>query len=164
MTATKVVLIVLVVIVVLFVVLVVSGSRRSASGPKTDENTFDPKQHSTLDAFNGVLAPFGPKLDLTKKTFDLSSTSSAVPVQVTIPKDESHKFRNAKFRITPGGCAQMKYQAPDGDGDRLNSQPYPKQGTKYDPTQASFTILQSGGTLTLIHNTPPPQHCVVELE
>lgn len=157
----KVVLIVLVVIAVLFVVLVVWGSR-----PKTDENTFEPKQHSWLDGFNGVLAPFGPKLDLTKKTFDLSSTSSAVPVQVTIPKDESHKFRNAKFRITPGGCARMEYKAPDGDGDQLNDQPYPytKQGAKNDPAQASFTILQSGGTLTFIHNAPPPQHCVVELE
>jgi hypothetical protein len=165
MTGTKIVVIVLVLIVVLFIVLAVWGSSTNASAPKTNEDNFNPGQYPILGAFNGVLAPFAPKLDLAKKTFDLTSTNPATPIRVAVPKDDSHKFRNAKFHLTPAsarGCARIEYKAPDGDGDKLNDQKWPRSGDNL--TQVSFTILQSGGTLTFTRDASPPQPCVVELQ
>jgi len=165
MTATKIVVIVLVLVVVLFAVLAVSGLRTNARLPKTDENNFEPGQYPTMGALNGVLAPFAPKLDLAKKTFDLTSTNSATPIRVAVPKDESNKFRNAKFHLTPAsasGCARIEYKAPDGDGDKLNDQKWQLTGDNLKPV--SFTILQSGGTLTFTRDAFPGQPCVVELQ
>ena len=160
----KVVVVVLVLIVVLFIVLAVWGSSKNASEPKPTSDAFNSQPHPALESFNGMLAPFAPKLELAKKTFDLSNVSPAVAVSVTIPKDESHKFRIAKFHLSQSGCARMEYKAPDNDGgDSLNDQKWPGN-KKVDPTQASFTILQSGGTLILTHNAFPTQPCVVQLQ
>lgn len=156
MTATKVVFIVLIVIVVLFIALAVWGS--------TNAKKPQPTPDKLLDSFNELLSPFAPKLALAQKSFDLSKVGSGASIPVTIPKDASQNFRIAKFNISPPGCARMEYQTADGKGGDLHDQSYPKQGTKPDPAQASFTILASGGTLTITHAAAPPQPCVVKLD
>jgi hypothetical protein len=161
----KVVVIVLVVIAILFIVFAIRGSSANASGPKTKDD-FHPKDYPTMDAFNGVLAPFAPKLALAQKTFDLSRVNPGSSVGVTVPPDKDHKFRNAKFNLTPTSipkCAQIEYKAPDGDGDKLNDQKWPTDDDK-DVTHVSFTILQSGGLITFTRNTPAQQPCIVQLQ
>jgi hypothetical protein len=158
MTATKVVLIVLVLIVVLFVVLVVGGSSRNASGPKTDENNFNPNEHSTLAAFNGVLAPFGPKLqakDLRPPlaTFNLSSTPH---YQERVLPDSGHKFRQGRFTVQPDNCAHLVY-VPSGSNlpDKLKKQ---QEYTK----QSTFTIFEEGGTLTIDRASAGPCEVILQ--
>jgi hypothetical protein len=150
----KVLVIVLVVIVVLFVVFEVWGSSTNAREAKTDENTFDPSQHSTLDAFSGLLAPFGPKLqgkDLQPPltTFNLSSNSHYAERVLT---DSDHKFRQAKFTVLPNKtCAHVVY-LPSGSNvpDKLNKkQDSNESNDKKHPNEFTFTILEGGGTLTI---------------
>jgi hypothetical protein len=169
MTGMKILSIVLVFVVVLFIGFVVWGTSPKV-GQTTDPHVFNKQPHPILGALNGVLAPFSPKLDLTQKTFDLSSASPISPVVVKIPADTDHKFRISKFHLTPAsvsGCAKIEYKAPNDDGDELGKVlPNPQQwpGSSDDPTQVSFTILQSGGNITFTHQGPPLQRCIVQLE
>jgi hypothetical protein len=151
MTATKVVLIVLVLIVVLFVVLAVGGFRL-----KIDEGNFS--TNSTLAAFNGVLAPFAPKLqakDLRPPlaTFNLSSTAH---YQERVLPDSGHKFRQGRFTVQPDNCAHLVY-VPSGSNlsDKLKKQQeYPKQST--------FTIFEEGGTLTIDRASAGPCEVILQ--
>jgi hypothetical protein len=164
MSATKITLIVLALCAVLFIVVLIWGSGTNAS-EKNLKNNFDPSCYPTLASVNQMLAPFAPKVDLKDKTFDLSRATPTTPIRVQIPKDDSHKFRNAKFQITPGGCAHIEYRDPSSNDSNLNDQPYPKPGAKFDPTQASFVVLQSGGNLTLNHaSSAMVQECVARLQ
>jgi len=74
MTGTKIVVIVLVLIVVLFIVLAVWAPSTNASAPKTNEDNFNPGQYPCW-AHSMSARPLCPKLDLAKKTFDLTSTN-----------------------------------------------------------------------------------------
>ena len=167
---TKVVVILLVVIVVVFIVLVVWGSSTNASikttnDSKRDAHDFNSQPHSTMSAIDDVLAPFGPKLALTQKTFDLSRTNPPSSFGVTVPADKDHKFRTAKFSLTATsatGCAQIEYKAQDGDGDQLNDQKWPQKDDT-NLRQVSFTILQAGGNITFTRISQL-QPCIVQLE
>ncbi|SRR6266849_7678469 len=168
MTGTKVLLIVLILIAVVFVVIVFWGHGTNSSqlipissenhpDPENDEKNFNSPQHphpKFLDTFNGLLAPFGPKLQAKHlqpplTTFDLASIPH---YSESILPDSNHKFRQAKFAVRPNKlCAHVVFNASDPvppnmaktqDSDKAN-------GDNKTSSEFTFTIFEGGGTLTI---------------
>ena len=185
MTTTKVLVIVLVIAILLFVVLMVWGARRNGSprpsgDPKMDaedaDKFSDGRPHLVLDAFNGVLGPFSPKLKASSlnpavTTFDLGSKPS---YKITVLSDDKHKFRQAKFVVQPMNpnqplCAHVTYSAFDRKDENLRDQDSDKIKHKKPPNEFTLTILKGGGTLVVVRNPPvnPGSNigpCTVELK
>lgn len=178
----KVLVILLIVGVLLFVVLMVWGSGKNSQKPvppKDAAENFnrdrDNGKHSNLDAFNGILGPFGPTLKASSLTpaltaFDLGAKTSYT---ITIRPDDKHKFRQAKFLVEPTQpvlCAQVVYKAiasKDVD-ENLRNQDSNAVKNKKPPNEFTLTILEAGGTLTVGRNpnflSPNTGPCKVELK
>jgi hypothetical protein len=166
MTGNKVLLILLILIVVLFIVILVWGHGTNAKqlmplsspdhpDPQSDQKSFNPHAHPAfLDAFNGLLAPFGPKLQAKHlqpplTTFDLASNPH---YSESILPDSNHKFRQAKFAVRPNKlCAHVVFNASDPvppnmaktqDSDKAN-------GDNKTSSEFTFTIFEGGGMLTI---------------
>jgi len=179
MSTTKVVVIILVIVILLFLVLMVWGSyNNSTQKPPNDSQaaaiSFNPGEHSNFGAFSEVLSPYAPTLKasalrLAHAEFDLGSQASYPTI--TVPKDEDHKFRQAKFLVQPAGCAHVLYLAPaavnvdehlrkqDSNTPAKDSQPPPPP-----PAEFKLTILDTPGTLEIARNLPLGSPCKVVLE
>jgi hypothetical protein len=170
MTGTKVLLILLILIVVLFVVFVVWGAVTHSHEKETTADDFSnqpPPQF--LDAFNGLLAPFGPTLKASSLSPALATFNFVdKPVYtITISSDSKNKFRQAKFVVQPETCAHVTYSAFDSkDADeKLRNQDSDKITKKSPPNQFTLTILEAGGTLVVARKPPmSPGACKVELQ
>ena len=154
MTGTKVLLILLILMVILFVVFVFLGIGNNGT---TDTKTLASEPHGILDAFNSVLAPFGPKFKINALqpsvgVFDLRLQPG---YSVRVLADADHKFRQAKFSVQPEkACADVKYFATGKLPPNVTN---PQESLKSDdakhpnphPDQFTFTIFEGGGMLTV---------------
>lgn len=166
MTGTKVLLILLILMAVLFIVILVWGHGTNSSqlipissenhpDPASDEKSFNSHPHPAfLDTFNGLLAPFGPKLQAKHlqpplTTFDLAS----VPLYLeNILPDSNHKFRQAKFAVQPNKlCAHLVYDASDPVPPNMaKTQDSAKaNGDNKTSSELTFTVFAGGGTLKI---------------
>jgi hypothetical protein len=177
----KILIILLVIVILLFVVLMIWGAGKNGTqkpgNPNDEADSFnrdrDSGQHSTLDSFNGILAPFGPTLKASAlipplATFDLVAKPSYT---ATIVRDDKHKFRQAKFQVQPEACARVTYGAFDSQGadPHLTHQDSNDVKDKKPPTEFTLTILEAGGTLAVTRNPllSPPLNtgpCKVDLK
>lgn len=174
----KLVVILLVIVVLLFVVLVVwgagKGGSRESSHPRAEADQFEKERnegrHSMMDSFGSKLSRFGPKVKLDSLRPSLTSFtfSDRASYIVTVLGDSDHKFRQAKFAVTPATCAHVKYEATSNrDADEhLRQQDSNDIENKRPVGEFTLTILDSGGKLT-VERWPPgglPGPCRVDLK
>jgi hypothetical protein len=174
----KVAIIVLLVIIAAFVALMVTASRTNAggasSGNTSDAQNFNASDYPAVAWLGSALGKFSPKLtsgqiqpSITKYNLQTQSGYS-----LTIASDAKNKFRSAKFAVPVFGrqrCAHLVYKSagtPPTGLDSLKEQDSEKLGgsDKTTPkTEVTFTILSSGGEITIARNSPSAQGCTVQL-
>jgi hypothetical protein len=176
----KIPLILLLVIIVVFVALIISGSRKNASETTSAVNTagaqnFNADKYPSISLLGAALGRFSPKLSVSQiapplATYDLQAKAS---YSLIIAPDSRNRFRGAKFRVpasTLQRCARLEYKsaAPPPQGlDSLKDQSSENLGDadkKNPKTEVPFTILSSGGQITISRNSGFFGACIVTLE
>jgi hypothetical protein len=175
----KMPLILLLVIVAVFVALMVRGSKKNAAAPLSPDQTGDAQNFNVDDylvvgSLGSALGQFSPRLTVAHiqpplATYDLQAKTS---YSLVIAPDSANKFRSAKFLVpasTHQRCARLQYEsaAPPPQGlESLKNQDSENLGAadkKNPKTEVSFTILSSGGQMTISRNSVFSAACVVTL-
>ncbi|HEY3704504.1 MAG TPA: hypothetical protein VGL22_05545 [Terracidiphilus sp.] len=174
----KVAIIVLLVIAGLFVALMFTGNKKNqgaqGSGGSPDPDTFSADDYPAVGWLGSALGAFSPKLTVAQIQPAVAqyNMQTQANYSLRIAADAKNKFRSAKFAVPVVGgqrCAHLVYksaEAPPTGLDSLKEQDSEKLGAsdKAKPkTEISFTILSSGGQITIGRNTQSGQGCVARL-
>lgn len=174
----KIALIVLLVIVALFVFLMFRGAKANDSGRSSSESTSDAQNFNADDYpavgwLGSALGKFSPKLSLAQMQPPTAqwNLQTQEGYSLGIAADSKHKFRSAKFQVQVFNnrrCAHLIYRSagdPPTGLDSLKEQDSENLGDadkKTAKTEVTFTILASGGQLTIARNTLFAQPCLVQ--
>jgi hypothetical protein len=174
----KAAFIILLVIIAVFVALIFTGSRTNVGGASpgnaSDAQDFNADNYPAVAWLGATLGKFSPKLTAAQIQPSIAHYSllSQPSYSLNIVADAKHKFRSAKFAVPVIGsqrCAHLIYKsagAPPTGLDNLKEQDSENLGgsdKKTPKTEVTFTILSSGGEITIARNSPSPQACVVQL-
>ena len=105
MSGTKIFFILLVLILIVFIAIEVVGAGKNGSKPAAGYSKCPGSPFCSLSSMSGS---FGTKLDLKKKTFNL--TQASPHISVAVPPDDTNSFREAAFKFQQGSnCATVSY-------------------------------------------------------
>ena len=149
MSGTKIFFVLLIVLFIAFVAIEVVGVRKNSEKPPAASGGSSGPQlscadHAALCGLNSMLDPFSPKLNLSQRTFALTSASPQIRIQV--PPDAKNNFRMAAFKFPQNTkCASVHYLSSDEMDSKLHDQTWPQD--KDGSGTGNLVILKSGGVL-----------------
>ena len=175
MSGTKIFFIILVLVLIVFIAIEVVGVGKNNSKPSAG---FTKCPGSPFCSLNSMGGSFGTKLDLKKKTFNLTQANPSI--SVLVPPDNDNSFREAAFKFQQGSnCATVSYKSnsvcnpdPPVPDCGSSSDDEPTKGSecnlKYQKwpcpnVKGKIYAVKNGGTLTIDLNSPATS-CVVVLQ
>ena len=166
----KLVIIVLVLVAVIFILFVARGAVRHESAPPVDTGTANKtRPPAWTDTIKGMFKSFQPTLKLQQEFYTAAT-------EETIPADEKHAFRTAKFhRLSGTAEIQYKDNTPIDSNSPMKKMDNPQKcKLPQDPNpdvkdreRCSILAFKRGGKLTFncTGNSPSGNNpCRVEVE
>ena len=170
--AAKVFFVLLVLVAVAFFLTMRVGAKRHEQRlpDGDDQRTSYVESNPPPSWIASLIGPLSPKLELPRKTFqfgtaDLGPMTPGLVVEVPEGKPQ---FRNATLHVITGcraatDCSNVviRYQSKNGEGHDLKLDKQAWRPSKDKPDQASFVVLQHGGTVQM--SCPQTPRCTAEL-
>lgn len=144
----KLVLFVLIAFALIFALGIGIGVMQKEERPRATKDfagNYDPPWWAK--AFDTLVAPFRPRLELRQDTFRVQPSTTTSPI--TIPPSED-EYRTAAFHLRSGAGAKIRYEADTTEESDLREQelelPLDQRDGSKNP-RGSLTVLKVGGRL-----------------